>query len=167
MALIKKVNSAPSNQNFIFFGFGTSSETKPSNYKAEIIKIWQRENYSLLLEPLKKKLSEISFREANWDGEGSEKPNAVAISKAHTMLESFLYSVIEEGKIWLAPIISSDEDGSITIEWHNGVHELHIDISDEGIDYIKVWGTNIQSEMHVNSLDEKEFQALWDWLLDG
>ncbi len=165
--LLKKIDiQRPFDAGFQFFSF-TTSRTIPSLSKEGAIRDWQLENYSLLIEPFKEKLAKISFRQDDWDHAGSLKPKIGVISQAHTALESFLYTTINEGLIWHTPLISSDEEGNIVIEWHHGAHELHVDIDEDGMEYIKVWGANIQSEMHVNSLNASEFLNLWKWLLNG
>ncbi len=144
--------------------YSTSAEVRKLSSREQRCKRWQQNNDLLLLEPFKEKLQRIVEREDNWDGKGSKKPRPMAISKAHVTLESFLYSVVNSGRIWKTPFVSSDEDGRITIQWNKGDHELHIEITDEGAEYIKVWGVNIEREMHLGILKGKEFLNLWDWL---
>ncbi len=157
----KQFERAPHSLSF------TTNRTSPYLCKEDAIRHWQSENYSLLLKPFKEKLAKISFRQDNWDHVGSLKPKPEAISQAHTALESFLYTIIDAGSIWYSPLISSDEGGNIVIEWHHGAHELHIDIDEDGMEYIKVWGTNIYNEMHSNILNAEDFINLWEWLVSG
>ena len=110
------------------------------------------------------KLHIIMAREANWDGKESQKPNPNAIDKTRATLDDFLIAVIDNGQAWKTPFLSSDEDGHINISWKNGKQELHIDISQDTAEYIKVWGTNIEHEMHVGSLKPSEYTTLWNWL---
>ncbi len=130
----------------------------------QIYKDWQRKHYSSLLEPFKEKLQKIAERQDNWDGKGSKKPSLFALSQAHTTLENCLYSIVNSGRLWNPPFVSSDEDGRLTIQWNSGDHELHIEIGEEETEYIKVWGINIEHDMHVGILKEREFLNLWDWL---
>ena len=110
------------------------------------------------------KLRRIAEREDNWDGKGSKKPNPLVLSQARDTLESFLFSVINSGRLWKTPFVSSDEDGRITIQWNSGNHELHLEIREEGTEYIKVWGANIENDMHLGLLKPEDFFKLWDWL---
>ena len=125
---------------------------------------WQQDSYPSLLEAFKEKLHKIAEREDNWDGKGSKKPSPLVLSQAHNTLEYFLYSVVNSGRLWKPPFVSSDEDGHITIQWNYGDDELHIEIGEEETEYTKVWGVNIEHEMHLGILKEKEFLNLWDWL---
>lgn len=113
---------------------------------------------------LKEKLRRIAEREDNWDGKGSKKPNPRVLSQARDTLESFFYSVINSGRLWKTPFVSSGEDGHITIQWNSGDHELHLEIRKEGTEYIKVWGANIENDMHLGILKPEDFFKLWDWL---
>lgn len=144
--------------------YSTRAERPKLSQREQLYKTWQQEIYPFLLDGFKEKLQKLGEREDNWDGKGSKKPSSLCLSKAHITLENFLYSIVNSGRLWLTPFVSSDEDGNITIQWNSGDHELHIEISDEGVEYIKVWGVNIEHEMHLGILKGKEFFNLWDWL---
>ncbi len=136
----------------------------PLSLVRRFYKGWQKSSYSVLLENFKEKLRIIAEREDNWDGKMSKKPSILAVSKAHIMLDDFLSSVVNSGRLWKTPFVSSGEDGHITIQWNSGDHELHIEVSEEGAEYIKVWGSNIEHEMHLGVLEQTKFLHLWDWL---
>jgi hypothetical protein len=144
----------------------TRAERRKLSYKEQLYKRWQQDVYPLLLDGFKEKLQKITERQDNWDGKGSKKPSPIVLSQAHITLENFLYSIVNSGRLWIAPFVSTDEDGHITIQWNSGDHELHIEISEEGTEYIKIWGVNIEHEMHVGILKRKEFFNLWDWLAE-
>ena len=55
--------------------------------------------------------------------------------------------VIAEDRPWHTPFISYDQDGYITLVWRNGTHELYLEVTEGEIQYVKVWGINIDSEM--------------------
>lgn len=130
------------------------------------LKMLQDEHYRQLGAPFKEKLLKVRQREDDWDGKGSKKPNRNALDRAYILLDTFLSAVIDSGRIWRPPFISSDENGHITIEWKSGRHELHLEFSQETEEYIKIWGTNIESEMHLGILTPAEYVNLWDWLND-
>jgi len=109
----------------------------------------------------------IHQREDNWDEYDSKRPNSLSLSHALSLVKDLLNSVSLAGYLWLTPFISSDEDGHITIEWYKGKHELHIEIRENEAEYIKVWGANIESEMHVDFLSKDSYLTLWEWLLNG
>ncbi len=109
----------------------------------------------------------IHQREDNWDEYDSKRPNSLSLSHALSLVKDLLNSVSLAGYLWLTPFISSDEDGHITIEWYKGKHELHIEVRENEAEYIKVWGANIESEMHVDFLSKDSYLTLWEWLLNG
>ena len=126
---------------------------------------YYKNKYPILLSEIKDRLNKISLRKENWDGLGSKKPEIRSLSRAHVLLEGFLKAVIDNGDIWRNPFISSDEDGYVSMEWHKGTHELHIEVREEEEEFIKIWGTNIEHDMHIDLLDESSYVLLWDWLV--
>ena len=142
----------------------TRAEGPNLSQREQLYRRWQEDIYPSLLETFKEKLHKIAEREDNWDQKGSKKPSPLVLSRAHISLEYFLYSVVNSGRLWKPPFVSSDEDGHITIQWDREDHELHIEIGEEETEYTKVWGVNIEHEMHLGVLKEKDFLNLWDWL---
>ena len=112
-------------------------------------------------------LGAVAQREHNWDDRESKKPSTVALNNAKRLMEELLDSVISAGHSWLTPFISSDEDGHITVAWHKGEHELHLEITDHEVEYVTVWGIKIDTEMDVGVLSRDKCIPLWKWLLDG
>ena len=109
----------------------------------------------------------VAQREDNWDERESKKPKELALENAKRLMGEFSDAVISEAYSWLTPFISSDEDGHVTIAWHNGEHELHLEISEDEVEYVKVWGIKIDTEMHEGILHKENYLTLWNWLLDG
>lgn len=128
---------------------------------------WQHEKLPIFHRKISDQFYILRRRSDNWDSRGSEKPNKLSLSYAEELIRDLLDSVTEAGYIWLTPSISSDEEGNITIEWHKGKHELHIEVGEDEAEYIKVWGINIENEMHLDFLDRRNYIALWTWLLHG
>ena len=106
----------------------------------------------------------ISQREDDWDGYGSKKPSELTLARAKSVIAELLDIVNRAGHLWLTPHITSDEDGYVTTEWYRGKRQLHLQIGEESTEYIQVWGTNIDTEMHVDFLNPGEFGTLWEWL---
>ena len=65
------------------------------------------------------------------------------------------------------PFISYDQDGYIAMVWRNGKHELYLEITEDEIQYVKVWGINIASEMDAGVPSKDNYLTLWEWLLNG
>lgn len=132
---------------------------------ADFRRKWQQVKYMLSFSgEFEEKIRTLSERNDNWDEKGSKKPNPLALDRTHIMLNGFLLSVVKSGRPWKTPFVSSDEDGHITIQWNIGARELHIEVGEEDTEYIKVWGVNIENEMHVGMLRQSDFLNLWDWL---
>ena len=109
----------------------------------------------------------IAQREDNWDEYESKKPNKLSLNGAKHFMEEFLDTVVSEGHSWLTPLISSEEDGYITVEWYGEARQLHLQIEGDEVVYIQVWGPNIETEMHVDILHRGDYITIWKWLLDG
>ena len=109
----------------------------------------------------------IAQREDNWDEYESKKPNKLSLNGAKHFMEEFLDTVVSEGHSWLTPLISSDEDGYITVEWYGEARQLHLQIEANAVVYIQVWGPNIDTEMNVDVLHRKDYLTIWKWLLYG
>ena len=122
---------------------------------------------SILLGEISERFDVIAQREDNWDERESKKPSELALNNAKLMMKELLDAVISAGHSWLTPFISSDEDGYITVAWYNGKHELHLEISENEVEYITVWGIKIDTEMDVGVLNRDNYLTLWEWLLDG
>ena len=116
---------------------------------------------------IQQQLDSIRQRKEDWDGYGSRGPNTLSLAYAKHLLDELLISVIAAPRQWIAPFITSDEDGHITAEWYSGERELHIIVREHKAVYIKVWGTNIENEMHVDVLGTEDYLDVWDWLRDG
>ena len=171
-----RTESAP--DKFFFYGIDNLNSTSDGSgilnlnqrklrdiiAKTIIREIYQRE-YPSILRKIKARLKEISFRKDDWDELCSKKPSLQSLSRAHNFLENLIETIIDHGYLWKSPFISSDENGNITIEWHQGKRELHIEVSEEVEEFIMVWGTHIEREMRVDLLDEGKYIELWNWLL--
>ena len=115
---------------------------------------------------ISKRFDVLAVREDNWDGYNSEKPTESTLSHAKSVIEKLVDTVILAGLQWHRPFISSDEDGYITAEWHEERRELHIQIGENEAEYIQIWGTNIDTKIHMDSLTIDNYQEVWRWLID-
>ena len=136
----------------------------------EVSKAQYQPNHAVAIDAFRAKignqLGTVAQREENWDEYESKKPSALALNNAKRLMEELLDRIISAGHSWLTPFISSDEDGHVTAEWYSGDRELHFIIREQEAVYIKVWGTNIENEMHVDVLATKDYLDVWNWLLD-
>jgi hypothetical protein len=113
---------------------------------------------------VKAKIKKLSGLPENWDDRGSAKPTRDAINQALSSLDEF-YAVIRNTNMnWIAPHISATENGEVTMEWWSDSRKLSIYIEGKSIEYIKVWGRNINNEMEDGEIRCGTFYKLWTWL---
>lgn len=124
-------------------------------------------SYKEYEQQLSERFDVLAQREDNWDGYDSKKPTKVTLVRAENIIGELFNSIISAGHPWHTPFISSDEDGNVTAEWYEEKRQLHIQISENEIEYIQVWGINIDTEMHVDFLKRDNYLPLWEWLIDG
>lgn len=117
---------------------------------------------------LQERLSTLKGRQDNWDDEGSKAPTPSTVKNADFTISSLLYSVVHSDNSWINPFVTSDFDGEITAVWRKEERELHLQIGKENVEYFKVWGVNIHTEMDVNFLSKNEdYLSIWQWLING
>ena len=112
----------------------------------------------------------VRWRE-EWDEEEEEhepeRPSEKVIERAKQVVNELWGVVVSADKPLHTPFISYDQDGYITMEWRNGKHELYLEIREDKIHYVKVWGINIDSEMDAGVPSTDNYLTLWEWLLNG
>ena len=101
-----------------------------------------------------------------WSEYGLERPNNLTISRAETVIETLLDLIISADYRFITPFISSDGDGNVTAIWYNQKRQLHFKIGENDIEYFRVWGTNINTEMEVDFLKFEHYLELWKWLIN-
>ncbi|WP_411726202.1 hypothetical protein [Methyloglobulus sp.] len=168
----REATAKSANDAFIIFPIKSTTATTANVFpnlsaREKIIRYWQEENQSIFQKKIDAQFFAIRQRKENWDFRDSKKPNKISVSNAEGIIRDLLTVVIEAGRFWLTPFTTSDEDGNITVEWHKGRHELHLEVMEDEVEYIKVWGINIESEMHLEILGKGNYLSLWDWLLNG
>ena len=100
-----------------------------------------------------------------WTEYGFERPNDLTISRAETVIEKLLDLIISADYRFITPFISGDGDGNVTAIWYNQKRQLHFKIGENDVQYFKVWGTNIDTEMEVDFLKFEYCLELWKWLI--
>lgn len=67
----------------------------------------------------------------------------------------------------LQPHVTASVDGDVVLEWWVGSHKLTIYVSAERVDYVKVWGPDVDTEMVDGELKLADLPRLWTWLRQG
>ena len=83
-----------------------------------------------------------------------------------TILANFRFRAQEE---WKKPHQSYTPHDAICLEWWKDARKLTVYAnSNMQLDYVKVWGPDMDSDMEVGKIDEwDDFTELWAWLLEG
>ena len=128
----------------------------------------ERPDKSVVLNEIFGQLDTVFRWSENWDDEDpeSEKPSEHAIDRAKQVVGEFLGAVNLAGHTCHAPVISYDQEGYINMVWRNGKHELYLDMTEDDIEYTKIWGINIDSEMDIGVLNRDNYLTLWEWLFN-
>jgi hypothetical protein len=118
----------------------------------------------LLIVSSQEKLSHLLSLETNWDGHGSEKPQAAAVANAAARLPE-LYRLCTLRGVWREPHVSSSEEGEVSFEWWSRQRKVTMYFGPSEIEVIRVWGPDIDTQMDQQqrfTLDA--FPAVWAWL---
>ena len=144
---------------------------QPSSWEAEsptaTVDLYHLDK-SVALDEISAQLDAVVRWREDWDGEvHEEKPSEEAIDRATRLADELLGTVTLADRPCHTPVVTYDYDGYITLVWRNGKHELYLDITEDEIEYTKVWGSNIDSEMDSGVPSRDNYLTLWEWLLNG
>jgi hypothetical protein len=102
-----------------------------------------------------------------WNGYDACAPESDTVIYAAKWIIQFFLELEEAGLQWIKPSVTGSPEGEVVFEWRNGIKRLIIYIEDhQDAEYMKVWGTDIQSAMsdgEANSVNIR--QSLWEWLI--
>ena len=117
-------------------------------------------------ETLAEMFAPLESLQNNWDGHGSPAPNRSVLDYAREILALFNASALARRILWKTPHLGCNERGQITLEWWYGGSALTIFVrSGTQVDYLKSWGSDIESEMEDGSISQiSEFISLSKWL---
>jgi hypothetical protein len=120
----------------------------------------------LTLRDLAETFASLETLEANWDGRGSPAPSPALVAYAREVVALLQAGALARGLRWTSPHIGVNERGQITLEWWQGERTLTVFMrSEDQVDYLKAWGSNIVSEMEDGAVSRiADFVALSRWL---
>lgn len=91
--------------------------------------------------------------------------NHTTLKKANQLINKIYRMAKNIGFWWDEPLVNVTEDQEIVLEWWNNTKKITIYISDETIDYIKVWGSDMDNEMEDDSIDlDDDLTPFWSWI---
>jgi hypothetical protein len=92
------------------------------------------------------------------------QPSSNAVKSASLFLQNSLDRAMKLGS-WSSPHITLSEAGEIVFEWWQNDKKITLYFGDTEPEYIKVWGTNIHTEMESGILTYGwGLTVLWLWL---
>jgi hypothetical protein len=87
------------------------------------------------------------------------------IKTAEKLIEKVNSIALKNNWWWHAPLLNISVDNEIVLEWWNLGKKITIYVKEEVIDYIKVWGADIENEMEDGSISlNDDLIDLWQWI---
>src|SRR6266540_3497746 len=114
-------------------------------------------------EPLNKTITDIhNLLIWETDSYGSLAPRYSSIVHAENWIRR-LYTQIAFGN-WLNPNVTAGPEGEVVFEWWYGAKKLTVYVSSPNVEYIKVWGTDIYTDMEDGDAEPIDTcKELWSW----
>jgi hypothetical protein len=102
----------------------------------------------------------------NWDGRGSPAPSPALIASAREVVALLHAGALARGLHWTEPHPGANERGQIILEWWHGPRTLTLFVrTEDQVDYLKAWGSDIEHEMEDGEVSRlADFAALSRWL---
>lgn len=131
--------------------------------------MWDRPGTRVVLADLVDALEEIEALEGSPEGRsgvGAAAPDRAAVRKATSWLEQMYEDVMTTSGTWFAPSVVADAFGNVVFEWWEGDRKLTVYVTPTVVEYVKVWGPDMFSDMEDGYIEGAEGrQALWRWLM--
>jgi hypothetical protein len=108
-------------------------------------------------------IQQVSQRQDNWDGCGSDRPSEAACSRAVTEASAFVDVAFTADLGWQDPYVGSNESGEVSLEWWRGEKRLTIYVGSEDMHYVCSWGPDINNTMDAGLLTPEGFLQKWRW----
>lgn len=101
--------------------------------------------------------------EQDYDSLYSSSPKT--IETAERLIEKLHSVALMNNLWWYDPLLNISFDNEIVLEWWNQGKKITIYVSEKVIDYIKVWGADIDNEMEDGSISlNEDLTDLWQWI---
>lgn len=103
-----------------------------------------------------------------WNGYDAAAPNPEAVRHAFLWIKDLYKDTLETlttDNGWIAPHVVAH--GNVVFEWWEGHKKLTVYISPKAVEYVKVWGPDMFSDMEDGDVEGAEDRrALWRWLTE-
>ncbi len=102
-----------------------------------------------------------------WNGYDAVAPNPGAVRNALAWIEDLYEDTLTTRRGWISPHVIAEAHGNVVLEWWEGRKKLTIYIHPKVVEYVKVWGPDIFSDMEDGEVGGiKDRRALWSWLTE-
>jgi hypothetical protein len=123
----------------------------------------------IVKEALKQSLAQLQSLltwEAGWNGYDALPPGSEVVARAEDWIVKLFLAVADLGRIWIHPNVTASADGEVVFEWWYGQKKLTVYVTDESVDYVQVWGTDMDTEMSDGNAEPlSTCRSLWLWLV--
>lgn len=100
------------------------------------------------------------------DDETSWIPELDAVNQAYNWIMQLFLITSDTGLAWIRPHVTSNPDGEVVFEWWHGVKKMTIYVSEQSVDFVRVWGTDIHSRIDEGNAESTSVcRSLWIWLM--
>ena len=144
----------------------------PSSHSAGFLPVtldWESIDKEAVWTEILERFDVIAQREDDWDGLESKKPIEESLVHGKRLIEKLLADILFAGYSWhmFKPLISSDEDGYITVRWRGQGKRLHLLIEEDEVRYIKSWRINTKRKVSTERTRSDNCFEIWEWLING
>jgi len=102
-------------------------------------------------------------RNTGWNGYDASKPEPRTILYAAQWFMIFFLELAPSR--WVEPNVTCGSDGEVVFEWVINQRKLTVYVIEESIDYVQVWGIDIDAKITDGSFKSvADYQRLWVWL---
>ena len=93
-------------------------------------------------------------------------PALDAVQRAYNWIIQLFFIASDTGLAWIKPHVTSNPDGEVVFEWWHGVKKMTIYVSEQSVDFVRVWGTDIHSRIDDGDAESTGVcRSLWIWLM--
>jgi hypothetical protein len=87
------------------------------------------------------------------------------IETAEKLINNLRSLALKNNWCWSDPLLNISSENEIVLEWWNQEKKLTIYVFEELIDYLKVWGADMDNEMEEGAIDlEDDLTEVWQWI---
>jgi len=103
--------------------------------------------------------------ENGWNSYDAYAPDYNAVTYADQWLVQMFLATLALDRMWIEPNVTASEEGEVVFEWWHSTKKLTVYIGNQSAEYVKVWGTDINSDMSDGDANPiSTCRSLWEWL---